>query len=126
MLTVAILGLLIYYLISGAPTIIGTTPSESVAIADNYVVQARSWQYEASGQRSHVLVMSDLQHFDSTGVSLVTQPLLEVYSEGQPVWTVSAENGRIIDQADHIELRDNVELSSLTSSLALATDAMDI
>jgi LPS export ABC transporter protein LptC len=84
------------------------------------------WLTTTWGQRSFLLAVENMKHFDQTGTSTITNPTLEVYSKGKPEWEVSAASGRVMDGNSRIELRTDVNLASLTSDLLLTTTAMDI
>lgn len=125
-LTLSLLGLLVFYLIWGTPAIIEYPSSQGPSVPDNYLVNASNWQYGDDGYKSIELTVDSMQHYQDSGVSIINKPQLAVYEAGVAAWSVTAENGVMHNEVEHIRLSGDVRLLSLQNGPRLDTDAMDI
>lgn len=126
LLSLAILTVLLVYLISGTPDLIGSQTSQSNTVADTYLLEGKSWQYNPRGELNHLLRVDSLYHFKTTALSKLEKPVLQVYKEAQLTWTANATKGNIEHGAQTIELNDSVILNNDQQNIRLTTSAMTV
>ena len=69
--------------------------------------------YDASGNLSHQVFATEMQHFDQLGFVVFTQPLYTLYSKDNSApWQLTAEEGTLYDN-QVIQLENNVTITSL-------------
>lgn len=74
----------------------------------------RSALYDESGELSHRIFASKMEHFEQLGFVYFTQPQYTIYMEDdQRPWRVTAEEGTLYDD-NRIQLERNVVITSLS------------
>lgn len=108
-----------------APT---ANPSESLPSAfigqpDLYMLDAQITQYNASGSLKYVLESEHVRHFESAGMTRLTDPVLLLQGEAQAPWQVKARQGFIRREPspggtieEVVYLREDVVLNQLLTS----------
>lgn len=118
--------MLLVYLISGTPALIGSQTSQLNTVADTYLLEGKSWQFNPRGELNHLLQANSLFHFKSMAESKLEKPRLAVFEAGQLAWTASAIEGNIIHDTQTIGLENSVSLNNEQKSIRLTTSSMTI
>lgn len=85
---------------------------------------------DESGRPDRRLSATELRHYPGDGASELDDPVLTLFKEGAPPWTVRSESGQVNADGDQIDLRGDVRIdragSAETRPLHLRTEALRI
>ena len=88
---------------------LGERPSDGTENPiDFFVENARTRQFQIDGLLRYELTTERLEHIKSSDVTLLTQPDLLLYKNGELPWHVRSERGEVSPQGTQVELIDAV------------------
>jgi len=99
--------------------------------SDFYIVNAKTTQFSATGRTDHHLKATEIKHFPIGDFTVAVNPDITLFHKDGTPWYISANQGRMTQKNNIIELWDNVELQRdtppnvlnlNTSKLTLETD----
>jgi len=78
--------------------------------SDFYIVNAKTTQFNSTGQPDHHLEADEIKHFPIGDFTIADNPDITLFRKDGIPWYISAEQGRMTQANDTIELWDNVAL----------------
>ncbi len=121
---VLVLFLLIY-------TETGSPPAfESETAADKqpqfYLTNSFSRQFDEQGLLDTTIQSDHIQHHPEDNSVGLHQPLIKLYQNGAPNWTISAETGQVTQEGEKVDLQDQVLIISNDQLTSLKTQQLFI
>jgi len=97
-----------------------------MALAQTYVENTRSWEYNEQGVLSEVLEASRMEYFKQRDASELEQPRFYSHDGNDRTWSASADRGLYRHSAGRLRLNHNVVLNNDQTNGKLESAAMTI
>ena len=82
--------------------------------ADFFMTHAVTTQFDATGGIDHSLAADEIKHFPANDITRAESPDITFFRANGTAWDISAEQGRITEKNNVIDLWNDVEISRNT------------
>jgi len=92
------------------------TRTNPLSTKENYDAFAKGitgTQYSENGEKKYQLSAPDLQHYKENNITIINNPTLYMYNQGNYPWTVTAKHATALDGLRKITLTDDVKVSGI-------------
>ncbi len=91
--------------------------TETTSIIDAFAIGIDGTQFDVMGQKQGELKSPKLLHFVDNDTSLLTAPLLTLYSkDNKTPWTISSKTGKTFNGTEKVDLIDDVVIHQPTGA----------
>ncbi|MBN7795345.1 LPS export ABC transporter periplasmic protein LptC [Parahaliea mediterranea] len=115
-----------YWSPGGSPDADPATVARRQALAQTYLYDTRSWEYDEDGALTEALEASRAEYYARRKVSELTQPRFYSHDGNDRTWSASADRGIYRHRAEVLQLRSSVNLSNDQTGGVLNTQAMTL
>lgn len=85
-------------------------PAKDDRTIDFYAKNVRTIQFQEDGQRDYELQSDALEHVESSDVTYMEQPRMQLYRGNEIPWNIRSDRGEVGPEGAEVELIDNVKV----------------